>query len=103
MGELRQADLDNLVEEAIVDAYLAWLSAYGVWERDEDAFDDEDEGEAEPPVPAGLGSLTAPQRALADFLRLDSDLLEVAAEAARQGVCTNWPRTRRPPGPTPKG
>ena len=36
----------------------------------------------EPPVPAGLGSLTAPQRALADFLRLDSDLLAVAAEAS---------------------
>ncbi len=62
--------------------YLAWLSAYGSWERDEDAFGDEDEDELEPPVPAGLGSLTAPQRALADFLRLDSDLLQVAAEAS---------------------
>ena len=36
----------------------------------------------EPPIPTGLGSLTAPQRALADFLRLDSDLLEVAAETS---------------------
>jgi hypothetical protein len=62
--------------------YLAWLSAYGAWERDEDAFDDEDEDAEEPLVPAGLGSLTAPQRALADFLRLDSDLLNVAAEAS---------------------
>jgi len=62
--------------------YLAWLSAYGAWERDEDAFDYEDEGDVEPPVPAGLGSLTAPQRALADFLRLDSGLLEVAAQAS---------------------
>jgi hypothetical protein len=62
--------------------YLAWLSGYGTWERDEDAFGDEDEDELEPPVPAGLGSLTAPQRALADFLRLDSDLLRVAAEAS---------------------
>ena len=62
--------------------YLAWLSGYGVWERDEDAFGEEDKEEVEPPVPARLGSLTAPQRALADFLRLDSDLLEVAAEAS---------------------
>ncbi len=62
--------------------YLAWLSGYGVWERDEDAFDDEDEEDAEPPVPPGLGSLTAAQRALADFLRLDSGLLEVAAETS---------------------
>ena len=36
----------------------------------------------EPPVPAGLGSLTAAQRALADFLRLDADLLQAAAEAS---------------------
>jgi len=36
----------------------------------------------EPPVPAGLGSLTASQRALADFLRGDADLLGVAAAAS---------------------
>jgi hypothetical protein len=62
--------------------YLAWLSAYGTWERDEDAFDEEDEDLREPPVPGGLGSLTSPQRALADFLRVDADLLKVAAEAS---------------------
>lgn len=62
--------------------YLAWLSGYGTWERDEDAFDDEDEDIVEPPVPAGLGSLTASQRALADFVRVDADLLDVAAEAS---------------------
>ncbi len=62
--------------------YLAWLSGYGAWERDEDAFDEEDEDVVEPPVPAGLGSLTASQRALADFLRIDADLLGVAAETS---------------------
>jgi hypothetical protein len=62
--------------------YLAWLSAYGGWERDEDAFGDEAEDAVEPPLPAGLGSLTAPQRALADFLRLDPDLLAVVAQAS---------------------
>lgn len=62
--------------------YLAWLSGYGTWERDEDAFDDEDEDVVEPPVPAGLGSLTASQRALADFLRVDADLLDVAAKTS---------------------
>ncbi|WP_262380292.1 hypothetical protein [Nonomuraea sp. PA05] len=62
--------------------YLAWLSAYGSWERDEDAFDYEEEDELEPPIPPGLGSLSAPQRALADFLRLDDDLLAAAAEAS---------------------
>jgi hypothetical protein len=62
--------------------YLAWLSGYGAWERDEDAFDDRDEDVVEPPVPASLGSLTASQRALADFLRVDADLLDVAAETS---------------------
>ncbi|GII06037.1 hypothetical protein [Planobispora takensis] len=62
--------------------YLAWLSAYGAWERDEDAFDYADEDESEPPVPPGLGALTASQRALADFLRLDDHLLSAAAEAS---------------------
>jgi len=62
--------------------YLAWLAAWGTWERDEDAFDYAEEDESEPPVPAGLQALTAPQRALADFLRLDTDLLVIAAQAS---------------------
>jgi hypothetical protein len=62
--------------------YLAWLAGWGTWERDEDAFDYDEEDEREPPVPAGLGTLTAPQRALADFLRLDADLLATAAQAS---------------------
>ncbi|MFG2846706.1 hypothetical protein ACGF12_26565 [Kitasatospora sp. NPDC048296] len=68
--------------------YLAWLSAIGAWALEED---DEEEYRAavEPPVPAGLDRLTAPQRALADFLRVDADLLAVAAEAS-------------PPAPAPR-
>ena len=62
--------------------YLAWLAGYGTWERDEDAFDRDTDDEPEPPVPAGLRTLTTAQRALADFLRLDDDLLTVAAEAS---------------------
>ncbi|QFG20431.1 hypothetical protein [Actinomadura sp. WMMB 499] len=62
--------------------YLAWLAAYGGWERDEDAFGDDAEDTPEPPVPAGLDSPTAAQRALADFLRLDGTLLGVAARAS---------------------
>ena len=59
--------------------YLAWLAAYGTWERDEDAFDAAAEDEREPPVPPGLDRLTVPQRELARFLRLDDVLLTVAA------------------------
>lgn len=62
--------------------YLAWLAAYGAWERDENAFDRDADDDLEPPVPPGLGTLTAAQRALADFLRLDDDLLATAAQAS---------------------
>jgi hypothetical protein len=60
--------------------YLAWLAAYGTWERDENVFDRDADDDIEPPVPPGLGTLTAPQRALADFLRLDDALLATAAQ-----------------------
>ncbi len=62
--------------------YLAWLASYGAWERDEAAFPDDAEDDLEAPLPPGLGSLSAAQRALADFLRLDADLLAVAAAAS---------------------
>src|SRR5205823_10695021 len=62
---------------------------YGTWERDEDAFDYADEDELEPPVPPGLATLTGPQRALADFLRLDDDLLAVAAQTSPAATPTD--------------
>ncbi|MDG4767734.1 hypothetical protein O7632_27100 [Solwaraspora sp. WMMD406] len=52
--------------------YLAWLAAIQSGEFGDDA--------TEPPVPAGLADLTADLRNLADFLRLDPLLLDVAAE-----------------------
>ena len=70
--------------------YLASLAAYGAWERDEGVFDREADADVEPPVPPGLGTLTAAQRALADFLRLDDDLLGRGVSAARR----HCPRSR---------
>jgi hypothetical protein len=55
--------------------YLAWLLCVQDRELDDD--------EVEPPVPAGLAKLSGPLRALADFLRLDPDLLDAAAAASR--------------------
>lgn len=52
--------------------YLAWLLGAEQGEFDDDAI--------EPPVPPGLGRLTAPLEAFADFLRIDGDLIVVAAE-----------------------
>lgn len=75
--------------------YLGWLS--GVQgslpgdSSDEDLsdedMDDEIEGGVkqdaiEPPVPAGLGSLTAAQQALVEFLGVNQDLLTAAAWAS---------------------
>ncbi|RLK54034.1 hypothetical protein [Actinokineospora cianjurensis] len=60
--------------------YLAWLAAYGTWERNENAFPTSADDELEPPVPPDLHSLTTPQSALSAFLRLDPTLLTVASQ-----------------------
>ena len=51
--------------------YLGWLLAV-----QSDEVDDDD---TEPPVPTGLGNLSAPLQAIADFLEIDEDLIAVAA------------------------
>jgi hypothetical protein len=55
-------------------AYLAWLLAVQDGEVDPDA--------CEPPVPRGLGELSAPLVGLVEFLRVDQDLLAVAAQSS---------------------
>ncbi len=52
--------------------YLGWLLAAQMGEIEPDA--------KEPPVPPGLTNLSAAQQALVSFLRIDRNLLEVAAE-----------------------
>jgi hypothetical protein len=54
--------------------YLAWLLALQSGE-----MDDED---PEPPVPAGLGNLSASLQAVVDFFQIDEDLIAVAAQAS---------------------
>ncbi len=56
--------------------YLAWLLAVqadGISERN-----------VEPEVPPGLSELTAPQKAMVEFLRIDEDLISAAAEGSSQ-------------------
>jgi hypothetical protein len=55
-------------------AYLGWLLAID--------WDEIDEEDVEPPVPAGLDRLNGPLRAIADFLSIDKDLLAEAATAS---------------------
>lgn len=70
---------DELSSGDLRPLYLTWLvglAAWELWGEDEEEF----QAEQEPPVPPGLTQLTGPQRALADFLELDADLLAAAAE-----------------------
>ena len=65
-AELARGDLRAL--------YLGWLLRAQTGELDDD--------DTEPPVPPGLGQLSASLQSLAEFLRIDGDLLHVAAEAS---------------------
>jgi hypothetical protein len=71
--ELAAGDLRSL--------YLAWLAG-AYYSGDEYEGGPTYDDVVEPPVPAGLAHLTAAQRALADFLRVDQDLLNVAARTS---------------------
>lgn len=57
--------------------YLGWLLGAQGGELDDETL--------EPPVPSGLGDLSASLRSLADFLRIDLDLIAVAAEQSDPG------------------
>ena len=52
--------------------YLAWLFCAQMDEIEDD--------EKEPPIPANLGNLNASLESFADFMRLDKNLIQVAAE-----------------------
>lgn len=65
---------DELIRGDLRALYLGWLLCAQGGELDDD--------DLEPPVPAELANLSGPLSSLADFLRLDPDLLVVAAEAS---------------------
>lgn len=73
--------------------YLVWLasavrgSGFGASSEsedldDEEPDDDERDDPIEPPVPPGLGQLTAPLQALTEFFEIDQDLIGSAALAS---------------------
>lgn len=88
MIELR-SDIINGDPRAL---YLGWLAgaaaSFDASVATDDELDDDEVARAEfenvdlfePPVPPGLGQLTAPLRKLAGFLRLDRALIDAAAE-----------------------
>jgi hypothetical protein len=65
---------DELARGDLRALYLGWL----LWAQDRKRA----EREPEPPVPANLGELSRPLSNLAEFLRIDPDLLAVAAQSS---------------------
>ena len=63
--------------------YLGWLLCAQSGDLDDE--------EVKPPVPPGLGQLSASLESLVEFLRLDADLLQVAA-TARSPLADNEPK-----------
>jgi hypothetical protein len=59
--------------------YLSWLLCAQAGELDE--------ADEEPPCPPGLAKLTAPLEAFVDFLRVDRDLIAVAAARSPDATC----------------
>lgn len=81
-GDGRLASLIPLREEIargdLRGLYLGWLLCVQAGEVGDAAL--------EPPVPPGLGDLSAPLRAFVDFLRIDPDLIAVAATASAKSA-----------------
>ena len=63
---------DELLRGDLRPLYLGWLS--NIYELNDDAL--------EPPIPAGLGELSAAQTALVEFLEIDVDFVHAAATAS---------------------
>jgi hypothetical protein len=78
-GELATGDLRLL--------YLGWLLKVQLGELEADDEDLADE--AEPPVPAGLRELSDSLASVAQFLKIDDDLIAVAAKASAPLVSVN--------------
>ncbi|MFN2495034.1 MAG: hypothetical protein ABR608_03865, partial [Pseudonocardiaceae bacterium] len=64
--------------------YLSWLLCVQTEELEEDA--------REPPVPPGLQTMTASLHSFVDFLRVDEDLLAVAATASERPAAEDTSR-----------
>jgi hypothetical protein len=102
---------DDLLRGDLRALYLAWLASASRWsgssnhddtEEDYEDVDDEEgeervdepDGLIEPLVPAGLGQLSAPLQAFADFFQIDQDLIAAAAEGSPALTATREPIER---------
>jgi hypothetical protein len=95
---------DDLLRGDLRALYLAWLASAARWAGVDDEADEWDDVEErddvdgddliEPPVPPGLGQLSAPLRALIEFFEIDQDLVCAAAIASPPLKATTEPIER---------
>jgi hypothetical protein len=96
---------DDILRGDLRALYLAWLAAAsrsgsmgdeaGEWDDVEEDADAGDDSElTEPPVPAGLGQLSAPLQAFVEFFDIDQDLIGAAATASPALKATKEPIER---------
>jgi hypothetical protein len=62
--------------------YLGWLASAPMLAQEDEEEEPEDGGRLEPPVPPGLAKLSGSLKSLAEFLRIDDALIEVAAKSS---------------------
>lgn len=72
---------DELMRGDLRALYLGWLASIR-WlggDEEDECEEEDDVDRFEPPVPPGLSKLSGPLRELAEFLRVEDELIEVAA------------------------
>jgi hypothetical protein len=94
---------DDIMRGDLRSLYLAWLASAAragadseddgaeAWDGADERDDDDDGKLIEPPVPPGLGQLTAPLRTFMEFFEIDQDLVGAAALASLPLKATKEP------------
>jgi hypothetical protein len=83
---------DDILRGDLRTLYLTWLASA---ERQAGGGDDDEDGDLiEPPVPPGLGQLSAPLQAFVEFFEIDQDLVGAAAAASPALKATDEPIER---------
>ena len=73
---------DEIMRGDLRALYLGWLASCESANWDVEGEENPEEARLEPPVPPGLAKLSGPLTALAEFLRIDDELIEAAAEGS---------------------
>ena len=73
---------DEIMRGDLRALYLGWLASCRMAEWGDADGENLEKARLEPPVPPGLTKLSAPLKALAEFLKIDDELIEAAAQGS---------------------